>query len=278
MKLTPPAVKVEALSRGLEVYQPAKVKDGTLEAWMRERRADVALVIAYGRILTTETLAAPRLGCVNLHASLLPHYRGAAPIQRAIMAGESETGVCLMQMDEGMDTGPVLSRRSIPIESEDDSGSLALKLGQLAATITKEDLPLFLEGHLHPSPQEHELASYAPPLTKDDSLIDFSRPAQLVRAQIRGLAPRPGAVCFTEKDGGKRLKLTKVREVSASLGLAPGQVRVVDEEFVVGTLEGALEVLEAQIEGKKSQPGSLLARGRAVVDGQFLYGKVASLS
>jgi methionyl-tRNA formyltransferase len=153
MRLTPPAVKVAAERASWEVFQPTKMRDGSLARWMSDKRADLALVIAYGRILTADTLCAPRLGCLNLHASLLPRYRGAAPIQRALMNGERETGVCLMQMDEGMDTGPVLACHGLTITPDDDAGTLTEKLGQLAATVTRTELPRFFRGELQPVPQ-----------------------------------------------------------------------------------------------------------------------------
>lgn len=280
MKVLPPAVKIAADELQLEVFQPTKMRDGSLAAWMRERSADLALVIAYGRILTADTLSAPRLGCVNLHASLLPKYRGAAPIQRALMDGDTETGVCLMQMDEGMDTGPVLARHVLSIAPEDDAGTLAEKLGQLAATVTREDLPRFFRGELHASPQEHSRATHAPPITKADTLLDFARPSTRIVAQVRGLSPKPGAVCFLDEALSKRFKILRAtsRPASPLLGaelgdLSPGVVSAHGTELVIGTGSGALVVLEGQMEGKKQQSGAELLRGRAVVPGQQLFGK-----
>jgi len=284
MKLTPPAVKVAAQAAGWQVYQPHKVRDGALERWMLDQHADLALVIAYGRILTQEVLSAPRLGCVNLHASLLPLYRGAAPIQRALMDGVDVTGVCLMQMDVGMDTGPVLARRELPIASEDDAGSLAEKLGQLAAAITREEVPRFVAGQLHPEQQDHSRATYAPPLTKEDASLDFGRSSAQLVAHIRGLSPRPGAVCFYDAAQTKRLKITRATPVpraqlSAS-GLGPGVVAAlpdtsgkVGDQLVLGTADGGIVVHEGQVEGKKPQTGAELLRGRAVSPGQQLFGK-----
>ena len=178
LKLNAPAVKKRALEMGLEVYQPTKMRDGSLGRWMREKQADAALVIAYGRILTLDSLKAPRLGCVNLHASLLPLYRGAAPIQRVLMDGRAETGVCLMQMDEGMDTGPVLAEHRLPILHEDDAATLTEKLGRLAAEVTRQEVPRFLRGELTPRNQDHSLATHAPPITREDSPLDWSKSAK----------------------------------------------------------------------------------------------------
>jgi len=284
MKLSPPAVKVAAQAAGWEVYQPYKVRDGELERWMRDRHADLALVIAYGRILTSQVLSAPRLGCVNLHASLLPKYRGAAPIQRALMDGQEVTGVCLMQMDAGMDTGPVLTRRELPIEPSDDAGTLAEKLGQLAAAITREDVPRFFRDELHAQPQDHDQATYAPPLTKEDVVLDFRADSAKLVAQIRGLSPKPGAVCFYDEARTKRLKIARAEVVPQGQvkipGLRPGVVATladvlgqVGDQLLVGTGDGSIMVREGQVEGKKPQTGAELLRGRAVSPGQQLFGK-----
>ncbi len=270
MKLTAPPVKVEALSRGLEVFQPTKVRDGTLARWMGDRNADFALVIAYGRILTKETLAAPERGCLNLHASLLPDYRGAAPIQRALMDGRDETGICLMQMDEGMDTGPVLARRALSIQADDDAGSLAQRLSILAAEVTREELPRFMNGELSATPQDHHLASYAPPLTHEETWLDFGRPASRLTHTVRGLAPRPGAVCLIPGDHPKRLKVLKARVSENHARLRPGEIGTEADGLLIGTADGALHVLQGQLEGKKAQSGSELLRGRAVQPGLIL--------
>lgn len=275
MRLTPPPVKVEAIDQGFEVYQPLKVRDGTLAEWMRQRHADFALVIAYGRILTAEALNSTRLGCLNLHASILPEYRGAAPIQRVLMDGKSETGVCLMQMDEGMDTGPVLSERRLQIAPEDDAGSLAEKLGQLAATITKEDLPRFMNGELRAVAQDHARASYAPPLSKQDAVLDFHHPTSHLVAHVRGLSPRPGASCFLDETRTARFKLYKVRAFEAALTLPPGQVHEQDGQLVIGSADGALLVVEGQLEGKNKQSGADLLRGRVLRPGMRLTGAEA---
>lgn len=146
LELRAPPVKERALALGFEVVQPEKVKTPEFAAWVEARKADVALVIAYGRILPKAVLEGPRRGCMNLHASLLPRYRGAAPIQWAIVRGETETGVCLMQMDEGMDTGPVFTRRAIPIGRDETAGELGGRLGRLAAELVREDLPRAVAG------------------------------------------------------------------------------------------------------------------------------------
>lgn len=268
MKLRPPAVKTRALSLGLDVHQPLKVRDGSLAEWMRGRDADVALVIAYGRILTANTLEAPRLGCVNLHASLLPEFRGAAPIQRAIMAGKTETGVCLMQMDEGMDTGDVLACHKVPILPGDDAGSLAMKLGQTAADVTRDELPRFVRGELPKTKQDDSRASYAPPLTKEDTRLHLFAPAQTVVNQIRGLSPRPGVKCELVRDETvRRIKILQARTFPSAPPLSVGQVIWEGQHLVVGTSDGAIEILSAQPEGKKPQSPVDLKNGRVFLDG-----------
>lgn len=272
LKLKPPAVKKRALEMGLEVHQPTKMRDGSFAQWMRDKEADLALVIAYGRLLTEDTLRAPRLGCVNLHASLLPRYRGAAPIQRVIMDGEKETGVCLMQMDVGMDTGPVLAEHRLSIGEQETAGELAVRLGLLAAEVTRLELPRFVAGELTPIEQDHDLATHAPMITREDTPIDWKRSAAALCHQIRGLAPRPGAACSIPMPDGssKRLKLLKAQLSRLPLQLSPGEVGAEQGHLLIGTGEGLLEVLEAQLEGKKAGSGRDLLNGRALVPGTRL--------
>lgn len=275
MKLRVPAVKLRALEMGLSVHQPVKVRDGALARWIRERECDVAVVIAYGRILTAETLAAPRLGCVNLHASLLPRYRGAAPIQRAIMDGCEETGVCLMKMDEGMDTGDILATRTLAILPDDDAGSLATKLGILAAQITREEVPRYVSGQLTPIPQDHHAASHAPPITPDEAYLDFSLGASSLHNRVRGLNPHPGAKTVIEREGQKNrgLKLHETRPLEALPSGEPmgaGEIVLRDGRVFVGTGTGVLEILVAQVEGKRPQSARDLVNGRSLLPGDHL--------
>lgn len=278
MKLREPAVKVRAQELGLSVFQPEKVKDGQLVQWMHERDADVGLVIAYGRILGSDVLAAPRLGCLNLHASLLPKYRGAAPIERAIMAGEQETGVCLMKMDEGMDTGDILSCHKIELAKEETAGTLRLRIGKLAAQVTKEDLPRYFAGELTPSRQDDAAATHAPPLTKADAQLNFAKSKDVVERTVRGLAPVPGAAALHTKLDGKqkRIKLLSVAAPSsplyASQSLLPGEVFAEEGVILVGTSDGPLMVLSAQPEGRQAQSTRELLNGRTLVSGDRLGG------
>lgn len=265
MRLREPAVKLAAKELGCEVLQPLKLKDGQVQDWLEQREVDVALVMAYGRILPPGVLVAPRVGCVNLHASLLPLYRGAAPIQRAIMDGATETGVCLMQMDEQMDTGNVISCRSTRIEEQDDAGSVSERLARLAAELTRDDLPRFVRGELETTRQDHERATYAPPIEQRDALLDPARPAREVADQVRGLSPRPGvtALLLRPPDMEKRFRILRARATSGT-DLKPGELSLADGKITVGTGEGSLEVLEGQLEGKKVLAAKDLVNGRLI--------------
>ncbi len=273
MQLRAPAVKEAALELGFPVYQPEKVRTGALEAWLRELRADVAVVMAYGRILPLGVLTAPRLGCLNLHASLLPRYRGAAPIQRALMAGEPRTGVALMQMEEGLDTGPVFSERVIDIGAEETAGELAERLSIVAATLTREEIPRVVAGAKTSVPQDHALATHAPPLTRADGALDFSLPAVVLVNLVRGLSPRPGAHArLVRKSGESRaIKVLRarvaadIRTEAESHGSLPGTVFLDGTRLLVSTGEGLLEVVEAQLEGKRALSARDLVNGRALV-------------
>ncbi len=265
-KIEPGPVKRRALELGLAVHQPAKVRVPELAALLREARADVAVVFAYGRILTPEVLRAPRLGCVNLHASLLPRYRGAAPINWAIARGEKETGVCLMQMDEGLDTGPVLARRALPIGPDETAPELARRLAPLGAELVREELPRLLAGELSPVPQDDALATLAPILTRADGLVDWSRDAVDLHDLVRAMIPWPGAHTTLR---GRALKLLTTRPVDAHG--APGEVLRADKAgVVVACGAGALELVTAQLEGRKALAGRELAAGRAITQGDLL--------
>lgn len=267
LQLQEPAVKVKARELGLLVNQPKKVRTGELSAWLRELDADVGLVIAYGRILPPDVLSAPRLGCLNLHASLLPRYRGAAPIQWSIIEGEKETGISLMQMDEGLDTGPVYSRHALTLAEDETTGSLTERLADLAARVVEEDLPRVVRGELEAVPQDPALATHAPPIEREHTLIDWKRPATAIGRLVRGLSPRPGAITTL---GGKQLRVTRAVPSLAPFELAPGVLGVDGGRAWVGTGEGALELLAAQVEGKRELPARDLVNGRVLVAGKVL--------
>jgi methionyl-tRNA formyltransferase len=274
LEIKPVPTKVLALALGIPVHQPTKVKTPDFAEWVRAQRADVAVVMAYGRILPKAVLDAPRLGCVNLHASLLPRHRGAAPINWAIADGDAETGVCLMQMDEGMDTGPVFARRAIPIGPLDTTATLSDALAALAATMVRDDLPRLLAGELQAVPQPTDGVTHARMLEKNDGKLDFTRSAREVHARLRAMTPWPGA--FTSLDG----KILKIREAVIDErgveGLAPeltvpGTIVVADKTGVlIACGSGVLRLLVGQLEGRKALTGPELVAGRALVRGQKL--------
>lgn len=262
-----PPVKVSALALELPVFQPEKVRDGRLKDWLAECRADVAVVLAYGRILPPDVLATPRHGCLNLHASLLPRFRGAAPIQWALMEGERETGISLMQMDEGLDTGPVFSCHRISVTDEDNAGTLAERLGQLAAAVIESDLEAVVSGHMTAQTQDSELATWAPPLRHEDQVLDFSWSAAKIAGRVRGLSPKPGA--FTTHRG-KRLKLLSARPADEPVAGPSGTITVTKRSIWVATGDGTLEILSLQPEGKAAQKASDFINGRGVASGEAL--------
>ena len=268
LETTAPPVKQLALELGIEVHQPVKVKTGNLDAWLGERHADVAVVLAYGRILPPAVLAAPRRGCMNLHASLLPRYRGAAPINWAIIAGETKTGVSLMQMDEGMDTGPVYAMRELEIGPDETAGELAERIAELCARVVREDLRPAVDGELALHPQNHAAASLAPLITKEHTRIDWQRPAREIANRVRGLAPRPGAHTVV---GGKHLRVTRARVAREAVSAPPGGVVLgIGREILVGTGSGTLEILRAQLEGKRELAARDLLNGRSIREGDTL--------
>ena len=268
LALHEPAVKRTARDLGIEVHQPVKVKTGNLDEWLAERAPDVAVVLAYGRILPKAVLDAPRRGCMNLHASLLPKYRGAAPINWAIAGGETETGISLMHMDEGLDTGPVFCRRSLQIGSRETAGELADRLAQLAALVVREDLPRAVAGELEAVPQSEADATHAPPIGREHTRLDWTLPAERLSNLVRGMAPRPGAHTVL---GGKSLRVHEAWPVDITLDAAPGTVRILGgARLAVRAGTGWLELIRAQVEGKKPLAARELVNGRALKDGDVL--------
>ena len=275
LELAAPPVKKRALELGLNVVQPTKLKTGEFAAWLREQKADVALVVAYGRILPKDVLEAPRLGCVNVHASLLPKYRGAAPITWAIVRGEPETGITLMQMDEGMDTGPMLEQLTTEIVADETAGDLSERLSALGALAVRKGLPKYVAGGYTPIPQDHAKATVAPILKKEDGRIDFKKPARAVHDHVRGMSPWPGA--FTTARGkGLKVHATRVTDVpSGAESTAPGTVVLADKSrVVVACGERAIELLRVQVEGKKAIGASDWVAGRGVAEGDVLGANV----
>ncbi len=267
LDVTSPAVKRAAAELGIPVHQPTRVKEA-LDGWVRSQSPDVAVVMAYGRILPKSVLDVPRLGCVNLHASLLPKFRGAAPIQWALIRGETETGMTLMQMDEGMDTGPVFCERRVPISTEDTAGSLAPKLAALGAAVVTDDLPRALSGDLPLVAQDSKNATFAPPLTRADGVLDWTSTARALVNRVRGLSPKPGA--FT-MHGDRSLKVLSAAALSTQEACRAGTVVRADRGGVyVACGMGTLEIVRAQVEGRKPTTGPDLVNGRFIRLGDVL--------
>jgi methionyl-tRNA formyltransferase len=267
-----PPVKARALELGLPVVQPTKLRTGEFEAWVRAQAVDVALVVAYGRILPGPVLGATRLGFVNVHASLLPKYRGAAPIAWAIVNGETETGITLMLLDEGMDTGDMLEKTATPIGKDETQAELTERLSKLGADMVKAKLPLFVRGELVRTPQRHDEATLARMLEKSDGALDFTRPARSIHDKVRGLNPRPGAF---SKLGAKVVKLHATQPVSGQAApTAPGTVVMADKSRVVLACgpsgEERIELVRVQLEGKKVVSAGDWALGRGVKEGDVL--------
>ena len=267
MKLAPPPVKQLATELGIPVVQPTKVRTPDFAASLREQNADVALVIAYGRILPKAVLEAPRLGCVNVHASLLPTLRGAAPIQWSIVRGDTESGVCLMQMDEGLDTGAVLTCERLPIGPDETAAELSLRLSALGAQLVREQIPRFCAGELSATPQDNARATLAPLLSKDDGAIDWSRPARELHNLARGFSPWPGAFTWLS---GTRLKLlsTQVSDEHTPHS-TPGQLLKISRDGIdVACGQGSLRLLELQLEGAKRLRAADFSTGQRLEVGQ----------
>lgn len=256
MKPTP--VKGKALQHNIPVYQPEKLKTDEAYAYLASFGPDVIVVVAYGKILPQRILDLPRYGCINVHASLLPRYRGAAPIQWAVLNGETEAGVTTMQMAAGLDTGDMLLRSRRPLPEDMTGGELHDLLAQDGALLLSRTLRALESGDLHPEKQDDSLSCYAPMLEKSMGRIDWNRPARQLHNQVRGLNPWPSAVC---RFAGKALKVHRSRVGDGKTDERPGTVVKLDP-FTVACGEGTtLELLEVQYEGAKRMPAADFLRG-----------------
>ena len=252
-QLAPSPVKVEALARSLPVFQPENFKTEAAREQLRALQPDLVVVVAYGLILPSSVLAIPRLGCWNVHASLLPRWRGAAPIQRAIEAGDRETGVCLMQMEKGLDTGPVLLSLSTPITGDDTGGSLHDRLSLLGAEVLEDGLKLLRAGlRPTPQPQPAEGVTYAHKLDKAEARLDWTLPARTLADRVRAFNPWP--VAEAEVDG-ERLRIHAATAIDAVTTVAPGTVLSATRDGLdIACGDGALRLLEVQREGGRALP------------------------
>jgi methionyl-tRNA formyltransferase len=251
-----PPIKILADELNLNIIQPPKLRVPEAMDQLRLWSPDLIVVTAFGQILKPDVLALPSSGCINVHASLLPRWRGAAPIQAAILAGDSETGVTIMKMDQGVDTGAILEQRAINIEAGDTAGSLSEKLSQLGANLLVETLPRFLSGELVPKPQDENNATYAPMLKKEDGLLDFTKPVRDLVQRVNAFNPWPGA--YFEWDGG----MLKIHRAHAEKGNASeGQRLVYSGQPAVGAQDGILILDEVQPSGKKPMSGKAFLAG-----------------
>jgi methionyl-tRNA formyltransferase len=255
--MTPPPVKALAEELGLPVMQPERLKAPEAMQQLRQLAPDLIVVVAFGQILRTDVLNLPKFGCINVHASLLPRWRGAAPIQAAILAGDTWTGVTIMRMDAGVDTGPILSQKGIPIMPDDTAGFISQRLAGLGSELLIETLPGYLSGELQPQPQSETGTTYAPILKKEDGLLDFSRPAEELARRVRALNPWPGA--FTPWQG-QPLKVLRAHAADDATS-EPGKHLVHERLPGIGTRQGILVLDEVHPAGKKPMPGSDFLRG-----------------
>lgn len=258
-KLVAPPVKQAALAHGLTVYQPAKMRDGQALEILKELQPQLICVVAYGKILPREILELPEFGCINVHGSLLPKYRGAAPIQWSIIHGEPVTGVTTMYMAEGLDTGDMILKKETPIGENETYGELNARLSEIGAEALSETVRLVEEGKAPRTPQDDALSCYAPMLDKELAVLDFTKPAAQLHHQICGMNPWP--VAYTMLDG-KRLKVYRSQMAPAEAGSGkPGQV-LSKKKFIVACGEGALELCEVQLEGSKRMDGAAFLNGK----------------
>ena len=265
LDLVPSPVEREARRFGLNVLTPASLRSAEAESAMRAHGADVAVVVAYGLILPKPILDAFPLGAFNLHASLLPRWRGAAPINRAIMAGDAETGVMVMRMEEGLDTGPIAMAERVPIDPDATAGDLHDRLAPLGADLMVRALGALERSSLTLTPQPEAGATYAPKIDKDETRIDWGRPSRDVHNHIRGLSPFPGAWCEIAGEGGRIKVLRTTKGEGAG---APGTV--LDNQLMVACGEGAVRILELQRAGRQSMKAVEFLRGTRIAAGTRL--------
>jgi methionyl-tRNA formyltransferase len=275
LKLTPSPVKVLAERLNLPVLQPLKARDEKFIAELRELKPDLMVVVAYGQILPQTLLDVPSHGCLNVHTSLLPKYRGAAPIQWAIADGEPETGVTIMKMDAGLDTGPILSTRRTPILATDDSQVLHDRLAQLGAELLAETIPDYVAGKISPQPQPTSASTYAAKIKKEDGRIDWNMPAQKIWNRLRAFTPWPGAFTFFNGKLIKILKASLAKEVSHqglpihAAGLAVGTILSADHKGILVLCgQDSLMIHELQREGGKRLSAEQFLIGHPLQPGQ----------
>ncbi|MBI5651715.1 MAG: methionyl-tRNA formyltransferase [Chloroflexi bacterium] len=252
-------IKQLALERGLQIFQPATLRKPENIAPLRDLAPDAIIVAAYGLILPAEVLAIPARGCVNTHASLLPRHRGAAPIAAAILAGDAETGITLMQMDAGLDSGPMLATRAIAIDDADTTGTLTPKLARVAAELLIETLPQILAGAIVPQPQDNARATMFKTIRKEEGRIDWARSAIEIARRVRAFNPWPSAFTFWN---GAQIKILRAQAAESKTNFEPGRVIQIEKEIGVATGDGVLMLREVQLAGKRAMAIEEFVRGQ----------------
>jgi methionyl-tRNA formyltransferase len=265
--LVPPPVKVLAQKLGLAVIQPERMRSPEAMDRLRSWKPDVIVVAAFGKILRPEVLSLPPLGCLNLHASLLPRHRGAAPIPAAILSGDTETGITLMKMDEGLDTGPILAQKKIPVLPGDNTESLGRSLAALAAETLQTFFPVYIREELGAVPQDGSNATYAPQLKKEDGRLDFSQSSEMLSRKVRAFHPWPGTFVLWK---GQPLKILEIEPVSSRDAQGPGTVLEYERFPAIRTADGIIVLRKIQPAGKRQMPGDGFLRGARDFIGQIL--------
>jgi methionyl-tRNA formyltransferase len=273
-KLTPPPVKLAALDLHCKVFQPETLKSPTFLSQLKYMKPDFLVVVAYGKILQREILDFPRFGSYNIHASLLPKYRGAAPIQRSIMDGCDETGVTIMRMDEGLDTGDMIVQQSTHIRDTDDVQILHDRLAQIGSELIGDALTLVASGSARFMPQDNKLASYAQKITRDDELILWDTSKRRIWNQIRALYPGPGAYSFLEMEKGTKMVKILTADYERFASGEPGKIIKINKQGIhVATTKGAVVIKELQMEGKKKISADEFVSGYSLKTGQRFISK-----
>jgi methionyl-tRNA formyltransferase len=262
-----PPVKVHAQKLGLSVIQPKTMRSPEVMAQLRTWQPEIIVVTAFGKILQPEVLSLPKFGCLNLHASLLPRHRGAAPIPAAILAGDAETGITLMKMDPGLDTGPILAQQKIFISPEDTAESLSRNLALIAATILEEYFPVYIRGELSAEPQDDSRATYATQLKKDEGKLDFRQSAEVLQRKVRAFHPWPGTFALWK---GQPLKILDLQPKTFQGEQPPGTTLEYSNYPAVRTADGIVILRKVQPAGKRILPGDEFLRGARDFPGQIL--------
>lgn len=269
--LTPPPVKIFAQEHGIPVYQPERLKNGAFDETLAKINPDLIVVTAYGKILPESLLNYPKYGCVNVHGSLLPEYRGAAPMQRAILEGKKETGITTMLMDAGLDTGKMLLQARVPIEENDNFETIHDKMGEAGAPLLVETIEKIVAGTITPVEQDGAKATYAAKIEKEDCKLDFSKSARGVHDQIRALSPVP--LAFTRLPDGKLLKVAASELTTEKFDPVPAGtvVSISGGAITVACGEGAIRLLELIPEGKSRMSAAAFVNGRKIAVGDQLF-------